>query len=73
MPESANAVKMRRLTPKTPTIDRPDTVINAVPLMLDIPLMGFSLSPVLALMTVPGLVGLNVLSTRIGMFFTQTG
>ena len=73
MPLSARAVKMRRFTPMTPTIDRPATVMSVVPLMLDIPLMGLSLLATFCLMILPSLSGLNVFFTRIGMFFTQTG
>ena len=66
MPFSARAVKMRRFTPITPTIDRPVTVISAVPLMLEIPLMGLRSFSISSLMIVPGFSGLNV-------FFTHTG
>ena len=41
IPLSAKVVKIRRLTPMTPTMERPVTVINVVPLMLEIPLIGF--------------------------------
>ena len=73
MPLSARAVKMRRLTPITPTIDNPVTVMRVVPLMLDIPLMGFWLFSILFFMMVPGASGLKVFFTLIGMFFTHTG
>ena len=73
MPLFANAVKMRLLTPITPTIDRPVTVISVVPLMLEIPLMGLRSFSILSLMIVPGSEGLNVFLTLIGMFLTQTG
>ena len=73
MPLSARAVKMRRLTPMTPTIDRPVTVMRVVPLMLEIPLMGLESLAILALMMVPSASGLNVFFTRIGIFLMQTG
>ena len=73
MPLSASAVKMRRLTPMTPTIERPETVISDVPLMDEMPLMGFRSSSTSFLMIVPGPSGLNVFFTRMGMFFMQTG
>ena len=73
MPLLARVVKMRLLTPMTPTIDSPVTVINVVPLMLDIPLMGFRSFSIWSLMSVPGCCGLNVFFTLMGMFFTQTG
>ena len=73
MPLSARAVKMRRFTPMTPTIDRPVTVMRAVPLMLDMPLMGLRSLSILSLMIVPGFCGLKVFFTRMGIFFTQTG
>ena len=73
IPLSARAVNMRLLTPITPTIDRPVTVISVVPLMLDMPLIGFLSLSTVALMTVPCASGLNVFLTIIGMFFTHTG
>ena len=73
MPLSARAVKMRRLTPITPTIDNPVTVMRVVPLMLDIPFMGFWLFSILFFMMVPDASGLKVFFTLIGMFFTHTG
>ena len=73
IPLSASVVKMRRLTPMTPTIDRPVTVIRVVPLMLLMPLMGFRSSSILSLMSVPGCVGLKVFLTRMGMCLMQTG
>ena len=73
MPLSARAVKMRRLTPITPTIDRPVTVMSVVPLMLDMPLIGLESLLIFALMMVPSASGLKVFFTLIGMFFTQTG
>jgi hypothetical protein len=54
-------------------MESPDTVINAVPLILEIPLMGLLSPSILALIIVPLFSGLNVLSTRIGMFFMHTG
>ena len=41
MPLLASVVKIRRFTPMTPTIERPVTVISVVPLMDEIPLIGF--------------------------------
>ena len=73
IPSLARAVKMRRLTPMTPTIDRPVTVIKAVPLIDEIPLMGFWSPSILFLIMVPGASGLKVFLTLIGIFFTQTG
>ena len=73
IPLLASVVKIRRFTPITPTIDRPVTVISEVPLMLEIPLIGFWSSSILALMSVPGCSGLNVFLTLIGIFLTQTG
>ena len=46
MPLLASVVKIRRLTPITPTIERPVTVISEVPLMLEMPLMGFRSSSI---------------------------
>ena len=40
MPLFASAVKMRRFTPMTPTMARPETVISVVPLIDEMPLMG---------------------------------
>ena len=73
MPLLASVVKIRRFTPITPTIDRPVTVMSDVPLILEIPLIGFWSSSILALMRVPGCSGLNVFLTLIGIFLTQTG
>ena len=73
MPRSASVVKMRRLTPMTPTIERPVTVIRVVPLMLEMPLMGFMSSSIFSLMSVPGCVGLKVFFTLMGIFLMQTG
>ena len=73
IPLLASVVKIRRLTPMTPTIERPVTVMSVVPLMLEIPLMGLLSSSILSLMSVPGCSGLKVFFTLMGMFFTQTG
>ena len=73
MPLSASAVKIRRLTPMTPTMESPVTVMRVVPLMLEMPLMGLSSLAIFAFMMVPLASGLNVFLTRMGMFFTQTG
>ena len=73
IPLSASAVKIRLFTPITPTIDNPVTVITAVLLMLDIPLMGLLSLSIFALIIVPSPSGLNVFFTLIGMFFTHTG
>ena len=73
MPPLVRAVKMRWLTPMTPTMDRPATVISVVPLMLDIPLMDLWSFLTFCLMTVPGFSGLKVFFTLMGMFLTQTG
>ena len=73
MPSLARAVKMRRLTPITPTIERPVTVISAVPLIELIPLMSLLWSSILFLIIVPGKLGLNVFLTLMGMFLTHTG
>ena len=73
IPLLASVVKIRRFTPITPTIESPVTVINEVPLMLEIPLMGFRSSSIFSLMRVPGCSGLKVFLTLIGIFFTQTG
>ena len=73
MPLLANVVKIRRFTPMTPTIDSPVTVISVVPLMLDIPLMGFWSLSIFALISVPGCSGLKVFFTLMGIFFTHTG
>ncbi len=73
MPLLASVVKMRRLTPITPTIERPVTVIRVVPLMLEIPLMGFWSFSIWSLMRVPGCSGLKVFLTLMGMFLMQTG
>ena len=73
IPLSARAVKMRRFTPITPTIERPDTVINDVPDMLEIPLIGFRSFSILSFIRVPANEGLNVFFTLIGIFLTHTG
>ena len=73
MPLLARAVKMRRFTPMTPTMERPETVMSVVPLMDEMPLMGLWSSSICALMIVPFPLGLNVFFTFMGMFFTQTG
>ena len=73
MPLSARQVKIRRFTPMTPTMDRPLTVMSVVPLMLEMPRMGFSPRCMSFLMMVPGASGLKVFFTQMGMFLTQTG
>ena len=73
MPLLARAVKIRRLTPMTPTIERPVTVISVVPLILEIPLIGFSSFSIWSLISVPGCSGLKVFLTLMGIFLTQTG
>ena len=73
MPRSASVVNMRRFTPITPTIESPVTVMSVVPLMLEIPLMGFRSSSIFSLMSVPGCSGLNVFFTFMGIFLMQTG
>ena len=73
MPSLARAVKIRRLTPMTPTMERPVTVISAVPLIEEIPLIGLESPSILFLMMVPGASGLKVFLTLIGIFLTQTG
>ena len=73
MPWLAKAVKMRRFTPMTPTIDRPETVISVVPLMLEMPLMALRSFSTLFLIMVPGPSGLNVFLTLMGIFLMQTG
>ena len=73
IPLLARVVKIRRFTPITPTIDRPVTVIRVVPLIEEIPLMGFMSSSIFSLMRVPGCSGLNVFLTLMGIFLMQTG
>ena len=73
MPLLASAVKMRRLTPMTPTMASPETVMSVVFLMLDMPLMGLWSFSILSLMMVPRASGLKVFLMRMGMFFTRTG
>ena len=73
MPLDAKAVKMRWLTPMTPTIAKPVTVISVVPLILEIPLMGLRSLSIWSLMSVPGCSGLKVFFTLIGIFLTHTG
>ena len=73
MPLSARAVKIRLLTPMTPTIDNPVTVMSVVWSMLDIPLMMRLSCSTLRMMTVPGAWALKVFFTLMGMFFTHTG
>ena len=73
MPFSARHENIRLFTPMTPTIDRPVTVMSVVPLMLDIPLMGFWSLSISCFIRVPSNDGLKVFFTLIGMFFTQTG
>ena len=73
MPLLAKTVNIRRLTPITPTIDRPATVMSAVSLMLEMPRMGLSVFSTFCLMVVPSALGLKVFLIRMGMFFTHTG
>ena len=73
MPPLVSAVKMRRFTPITPTIERPVTWMIAASEMLDMPLMGFPSFPILLLITEPVPLGLKVFLTLMGMFFTHTG
>ena len=73
MPLLAKTVNIRLLTPITPTIDKPATVMSAVPLMLDIPRMGLSVFSTFCLIVVPSASALKVFLIFIGMFFTQTG
>ena len=73
IPSSARAVKMRRFTPLTPTIDRPFTVMSVVPLMLEMPLMGFWSLAISSFIIVPGAEGWKVFFTFMGMCFTHTG
>ena len=79
-PTRASAAKMRRLTPITPTIDKPVTVMSEVAPMLEMPLMGDCERSLVAgsavgrePMKVPSALGLKVFFTLIGMFFTHTG
>ena len=73
MPSLAKAVKMRRLTPMTPTMESPDTVMRLVLLMDDMPLMARELFSPSDDMVVPFASGLNVFLIRIGMFLMHTG
>ena len=73
IPLLARELKMRRLTPTTPTIERPVTVMTVVPLIDEIPLIGFWLFSMCDLIIVPSPSGLKVFLTLIGIFFTQTG
>ena len=54
-------------------MDKPETVMSEVPLMLDMPLMGFWSVATSCLMMVPRPCGLNVFFTKMGIFFTHTG
>ena len=72
-PSLARVEKMRWLTPITPTIDRPDTVMSDVPLMEEIPLMGFWSFSISSFIIVPLLDGLKVLRTLMGIWRIQTG
>ena len=67
-PRRVRALKMRELTPITPTMQRLVMVMRQVSLIEDMPLMGFPLLPHLSLMRVPGASGLKVFFTRIGIF-----
>ena len=73
IPLSARQVKMRRLTPITPTMDSPATVMSEVPLMLEMPLMMRESVFTSSLMMEPGASGLNVFLMRMGMCLTHTG
>ena len=73
MPLLASAVKIRRLTPMTPTMARPETLMSDVFLMLEIPLMGLWSFCILSLMMVPGASGLKVFLMRMGIFLMRTG
>ena len=73
MPWSARAVKIRRFTPMTPTMERPDTVMSVVPLIDEMPRMALLSFSTFPLMMVPRPSGLNVFFTRMGMFLMQTG
>ena len=54
-------------------MDKPDTVINVVPLMLDMPLMLLVSSTTSSLMMEPGASGLKVFFINMGMCLMQTG
>lgn len=61
IPDCANALKIRWLTPITPTIPNPETVIRQVSFIDDIPLMALpSEAWVASVISVPGTSGLNV-------------
>ena len=69
----ATAPKVRAAMPGTPIIPRPATVIICISLMA---VMAFTPSGRLGVdstMRVPGWVGLKVLSTRTGIFFSMAG
>ena len=73
IPLSARTEKILRLTPITPTMERPVTVMRAVPLMLEMPLIGLWSPSIFSFIKVPGCSGLKVFFTLIGIFLTQTG
>ena len=73
MPACAKVVKMRRLTPTTPTMDIPLTVTKAVSPMEEMPRMRRELGAALRRMTVCFPLGLKVLRTKMGILRTHTG
>ena len=74
-PLAARVVKMRLLTPMTPTMESPLTVMSDVLLIDDMPLMALPLSsmPLSLVMMVPLSSGRKVFLMRMGMFLMQTG
>ena len=73
MPWLASVVKMRRLTPMTPTMERPDTVTMLVSLIDDMPRMGCADGGTSCRIVLPLASGWKVFLIRMGMFLTQTG
>ena len=73
MPFCANALKMRKFTPITPTMPKPVTVIRVVSLIEEIPLMAFEPESTSCLIMVPGASGLKVFFIRMGIFLWHTG
>ncbi len=73
IPPVVRAVKIRWFTPMTPTIERPVTVISVVSLILEIPFIGLKSLAIFCLIIVPGLLGLNVFFTLMGIFLMHTG
>ena len=73
MPLSASVENMRLLTPMTPTIESPATVITATSRMDDMPFIARPSGRLSLTMTVPRASGRKVLRMYMGILLTQAG